>query len=283
MESSQSSSSGNGRWASGRKLSSSQRERKRAIDRKRVSKRREQDAQRVAALESQLAQALAELEALKRTTASDPRAIGSEAGASIIPQSNTPSELLYNQPWEETSLDHLLGFSDIDISIPLSSGEPTNHFQSSGAADNGIAPASATHPDLPIETSISQLASEAFSLESFHMEGPALRIPLDRGQGSDCQRIIGRPVQKAQSLTAKDVCTDVSLNDDALIRGIMGSWADVKARSGGFICPLWAAIEDLDMRIFAHAGPLTRLPCLRMIHSMLLVRSYYRLLPHLQD
>lgn len=278
MESSQSSSSG-GRWASGRKLSIPQRERKRAIDRKRVSKRREKEAERVATLESQLAQALAELEALRRSASSDSRAIGSQVGAQIIPQSNTPSELLYNQPWEQTSLDHLLGFSDISAS--LEPGEPNNHFQSAGTADNGMVPASAAHPDLPIETSTSHLASEGFSLEPFHMEGPVLPIPLDIGQAADCQRIIGRPVRKAQSLTAKDVCTDASLNDDALIRGIMSGWADVKARSGGFICPLWTAIEDLDMRIFAHAGELTRLPCLRMIHSMLLVRSCHWVSPHL--
>lgn len=267
MESSQSSSSSSGTWASGRKLSISQRERKRAIDRKRVSRRREQNADRIATLESKLAEVTAERDSLKRSMASMSRTLNHEPDAQAVPHGLLPTEMLY-ETWEETSLDHPYVFPE--ISLPPRSTNLASSFDPTAGGNNGVTPASVGQPMLPIETPRSQLASQVPSLNP-SLQGSTRPNSSDRAQATDCQRILGRSVRKARMLTPNDVCTDTALNDDALIRGIMTGWADVEERYGRPICPLWSAIKALDMRIFGQAGSMTRLPCLKMIHLLLLV------------
>lgn len=268
MDSPQPESSPSGQWASGRKLTKSQRERKRAIDRKRVSKRREQNAERIAILEAKLTEVTAELEALKRTKTSDSGAVVSEPNAQCDLQRNTPNTL-NDEPWTDTTL----GIPPVQ-STPIGSIlGATNFFQP--CVDVNIQvdmPSnSATQSILPNEHSAPQLANEVLSLDPY-TEGPPI-LPSsssDRSQKSDCQRIFCRSVQKARALTAADVCIDPILNEDALIRGIIHGWGDVKARSA-FFCPLWEVLEDLDTRNFLYTGAMTRLPCLKMVHSLLLV------------
>jgi len=257
--------SSGGQWASGRKLTKSQRERKRANDRKRVSKQREQNAERIAILETKLAEVTAELEALKQS-----RDIESSSALSTNPQCALPlsdvSGMLNDVPWAGTTLD-IPPIASTLAPLPVYSMGASASFQSYIENDITLLPNS-THSLLSNESPpLQQSNSNEISLVDPYLEGPKTS---DRSQKSDCQRILSGSIQTARSLTAADVCIDTARNDDALIRGIMHGWDHVKARSE-FFCPLWAALEELDDRIFAHAGALTRFPCLRMIHSLLLV------------
>lgn len=255
-------SSSSGQWASGRKLTKSQRERKRAIDRKRVSKRREQNAERITLLETKLAEVTAELEALKRS-----RAIESSVALSTNPQCHClplrdVSGMLNDVSWTDT----IVGIPPAtSTTLPVYSMGGTISFQPFLEDDIHMLPNPA-QSILPNETPALQLSTEVQPLDPY-LEGPN---SSDRSQKPDCQRILGRSIQTARSLTAADVCVDTARNDDALIRGIMHGWDHVKARSE-FFCPLWATLEDLDKRIFLRAGVMTRFPCLRMVHSLLLV------------
>ncbi|KAK5051570.1 hypothetical protein LTR84_003222 [Exophiala bonariae] len=264
MDSSQSSSSSSGTWASGRRLSRSQRERKRSSDRKRVRKRRAQDA----TLQSQLAEVTAERDLLRHNMALMSHALNNNPDAHGIPHGQTATEMLYNDPWQEMALGYAYNFPDIPL--PARSMNPMTSFVPFPEPNSGVTPASVAHPLLPIETSTPGLAAEHPSLDRY-IQDSALSSASNREQASDCQRILGQPVRMARTLTAKDVCTDASLNDDALISGVKDGWAGVEARYGSSFCPLWTAVKALDMRIFGQAGILTRLPCLKMIHSMLLV------------
>jgi hypothetical protein len=263
MDTPQPDSSPSGQWASGRKLTKSQRERKRAIDRKRVSKRREQNAERIAVLEAKLAQVTAELEALKQTKTSESGVAISEPNTEYDPQGNTPNTL-NDAPWADSTL----GIPPVTSTAIGSIGAPSS-FQPCVDVNVDMLSTSATQSILPNELSAPQLTNEVLSLHPY-VEGPILPSASDRSQKSDCQRIFCRSVRRARTLTAADVCIDPVLNEDALIRGVIHGWGDVEARSM-FFCPLWEILEDLDKRIFLYSGAMTRLPCLRMIHSLLLV------------
>lgn len=266
MDSPQPDSSLSGQWASGRTLTKSQRERKRAIDRKRISKRREQNTERIAVLEAKLAQVTAELEALKRTKAPESASAVGEPNAQCDPLTNTPNtpEILHDVPWADTTL----GIPPVP-STPIGSIGTTGSIQSCADVNIDILSNSPTQPILPNELSAPQLADEVLSLGPY-IEGPILPSSSDRSQEPDCQRIFSRAVRKTRAITAADVCIDPVLNEDALIRGVIHGWSDVQARSE-FFCPLWEILEVLDRRIFLYSGTLTRLPCLKMIHSLLLV------------
>lgn len=93
---------------------------------------------------------------------------------------------------------------------------------------------------------------------------------VDATIGGDCQSIFNTAVATARVLSNTTVCTDPSLNQDALIRGILFGW-DVATTTCPFRCPLWGVLQLLDKRIFQFSGTITRLCTLRMIHSLLLV------------
>jgi hypothetical protein len=73
------------------------------------------------------------------------------------------------------------------------------------------------------------------------------------------------------------ICTDMILNQDALIRGILFDWKYV-SNPNSVYCPIWAILQYLDTRLFRLSGTITRLCTLRMIHHLLLVGSVTLLL-----
>ncbi|KEF57021.1 uncharacterized protein A1O9_07211 [Exophiala aquamarina CBS 119918] len=254
--------SSSGQWASGRKLTKSQREKKRAIDRERVRQRREQYAERIVTLEAKLAEVTAELEDLKRSRvieSSGTLSTNAQCGA-LIPRD--VSGMLNDVSWMDTTLGIPAVTSN---TLPVYSMGAIGSFEPYVEDDTHMLPNS-TQLILPNESAALQVSTSEIAPLDPYLEGAN---SLDRSQKSDCQRILGRSVQKARSLSAADVCIDTARNDDVLIRGIMHGWDHLKARYE-FFCPLWAALEDLDNRIFRRAGAMTRLPVLRMVHSLLL-------------
>lgn len=89
---------------------------------------------------------------------------------------------------------------------------------------------------------------------------------------SSCLEVFNTALCKASSLSQSMVCTDMILNQDALIRGVLFDWRDV-SNPTSLYCPIWEILEYLDTRLFRLSGTITRLCTLRMIHHLLLVGS----------
>lgn len=71
------------------------------------------------------------------------------------------------------------------------------------------------------------------------------------------------------NLKPAQVCLNDPVNQDTLIRGILFGWDEVK--NGGFWCPLWDIIYQIDTAIFLRSRLLTRISMLRAIHLLLQV------------
>ncbi|KAL3476929.1 hypothetical protein BJX99DRAFT_227184 [Aspergillus californicus] len=71
------------------------------------------------------------------------------------------------------------------------------------------------------------------------------------------------------SLTPSQVCTNKPMNENALIRGIVFGWEALKQEGGGYWCPLWEIIYQIDTVIFRGMSPLTRLCMLTTMHLLL--------------
>jgi hypothetical protein len=74
---------------------------------------------------------------------------------------------------------------------------------------------------------------------------------------------------RVHQLKATQVCLDGPVNQDALIRGVLFGWEEMK--NGGFWCPLWDVIYQIDSAIFRRSRLLTRICMLRTIHLLLQV------------
>lgn len=77
-------------------------------------------------------------------------------------------------------------------------------------------------------------------------------------------------LRQVHHLTPSQVCLNEPVNQDALIRGILFGWD--KVQNGGFWCPLWEIIYQIDTVVFVRSRLLTRICMLRMIHLLLQVR-----------
>ncbi|OQD83906.1 hypothetical protein PENSOL_c137G00940 [Penicillium solitum] len=74
-------------------------------------------------------------------------------------------------------------------------------------------------------------------------------------------------LRQVHHLTPSQVCLNEPVNQDALIRGILFGWD--KVQNGGFWCPLWEIIYQIDTVVFVRSRLLTRICMLRMIHLLL--------------
>jgi hypothetical protein len=74
---------------------------------------------------------------------------------------------------------------------------------------------------------------------------------------------------RVHNLKPSQVCLNDPVSQDALIRGILFGWDKVK--DGGFWCPLWEIIYQIDAAIFIRSRLLTRICMLRTIHLLLKV------------
>lgn len=71
------------------------------------------------------------------------------------------------------------------------------------------------------------------------------------------------------SLNSTQVCTDETVNQDALIRGVTDGWHTLQDSYDP--CPLWDILRKLDECIFFQAPMLSRLSLLKGAHMLLLV------------
>lgn len=89
--------------------------------------------------------------------------------------------------------------------------------------------------------------------------------------------IFSAVVRKALALNKQSVCFDESVNQDALLRGILHGWDEVRLRHGIF-CPLWSILRYLDQRMFCLTRFMTRVCTMYMIHRLLLclISGHYK-------
>ena len=259
MESPQTRPSPPGQWAGGRVLTNSQRDRKRAIDRQRVSKRRQQTSERITNLESKLEQVTAELEALKK--AKQPTV--SVSMADLAARSKCAQRLandLVGDSWSG-HVSTVFGMDVADNMSPSCFGDNLALSASSSGATF-----SSDSPAIEFQNTVPQIP------QSLEDDVPTM---YDQSQATECQRIFSRAIYKVRNHTVSEVCIDDVANQNALIRGILLGWDDVESHAL-FFCPLWRTIRNLDMRLFQLSDVMTRLCALRMIHKLLLVRSNHR-------
>ncbi len=274
-------------WASGRKLTSAQRERKRAVDRLRASKRRAQVGDHVAALESKLEELGNELEALKRRRSSPLQSPRYE-----IPK--TCEGTLPISSGDQAAKDGLPLCTTTDISTPLSplataGWIPASRSPRHDGINTQARSLSSINPRISTTSRPSEMSSGpnigTMSRRTLTMNCDPVMITeqwtdatsltgapsrSDPTNASDCQSIFNNLLTTARAFSNTSVCTDSSLNQDALIRGVLFGW-DVVTTMSPFCCPLWEILRHLDKRIFQLSGTITRLCTLRMIHSLLLV------------
>ncbi|KEF58093.1 uncharacterized protein A1O9_06016 [Exophiala aquamarina CBS 119918] len=271
------------RWASGRNLTSAQRERKRAVDRQRASKRRVQAAAHVASLESRLEELCKELETLKRSRPSPtplpPYDIPLSCHGPLSVHNNEAAE---NGPVSGT-LNNIDSKPDPLSTLDSSDWMPVDQStrQDDTTTQIGVlSPKSLSIPSWPsgmISGQITESRSEHITeinrdiTEEWIDTAPysTTRYRSDPTSAGNCQSIFNNVLTTAHFLSRTSVCTDPSLNQDALIRGILFGWDNIITTSP-FFCPLWEILRHLDKRIFQLSGTITRLCTLRMIHSLLL-------------
>lgn len=271
-------------WASGRTLTSAQRERKRAIDRLRAKKRRTQVSDRMAGLEARLEELSAEL----------------ERAYMVAPQLDERPE-----PVNETMLTQngrcfveyqasggtLSDTSTSCFLLPATGWVPATPPDRSNLVKPKLPGPNSTHSDVsvkpPASAALSESISEGLLRSNLDLNGDCTTVTeqLTVGKrcsqtsrreiapgGDDCQSIFNNAVTTARRLSGTTVCADPSLNQDALIRGVLFGWDLITTASPNqWCCPLWQILHLLDKRIFHLSGTITRLCTLRMIHSLLLV------------
>ncbi|KAK6387732.1 hypothetical protein LTS17_001001 [Exophiala oligosperma] len=270
-------------WASGRKLTTAQRERKRAIDRLRAKKRRTQVADRVAGLESRLEELSAELE--RAYVISSQRDERPEPISETLPTQDRSCAL--GNPasvgtWSNTSTS----FSILPAPGWMSATQPGRY----NATEPKVPSLHSVHSDIstttPANEALLGMIDEDLLLNQLDENGDGatvtkqLTVSKASSQmpqrkiapgGDDCQNIFNNAVTAARGLSGTTVCGDPSLNQDALIRGVLFGWDLPTATSSNqWCCPLWQILQLLDKRIFHLSGTITRLCTLRMIHSLLL-------------
>lgn len=215
-----------GQWASGRKLTKEQRERKRAVDRMRSNKNQRQNASRIARLESRLQEVTAELQALKETKAVQAMATGIEnpQGQHWLNASSKSRPFL--QPtistdmWcESTSIPVLPITQPALWSTAMSTSETGLQADKSLVTD---ARSSITErSSFPsYDAGLLQPAAVTRGLSGFvpaSADGPSGK----RAITVSCKEVFHTALCEASSLSQSTICTDMILNQDALIRGIL--------------------------------------------------------------
>lgn len=283
-------------WASGRQLTGAQRDRKRAVDRLRSNTRRMQTASYIAGLESKVQQLTTELESLRRKSQilnqSDPAIYPSHGWEGVqdcttdssfelsassmtvdIPQASVPLPLsvLDSQVYpDDVSWTRSVTALDVNAAVPegpCTTGRGTWHSCDQNHVFHDRS--SGRDAGYPLDSYVLPAPNDFTAFDS--TPNSTSSDALNRGEAADCQSIFSHMLRKARSLSRSDVCSDARLNQDALIRGVLFGWNDVRNMSM-FFCPLWEILRYLDRRLFRLSGTMTRLCTLRMIHSLLLVR-----------
>ncbi|KIW77038.1 hypothetical protein Z517_09484 [Fonsecaea pedrosoi CBS 271.37] len=229
-------------WAGGRILTPAQRERKRAANRASHRNRRYQAAARTASLESQIELLKAEIEVLKRREGPEAQDCLTSPRSPLHPSSGQPASQLH---------DPLTVFASSPIELPDLDLRPSVNLTN---ADSGGIRWRNTHGGYN---------------HNYHGTEQTTPPPTS---ATSCQEIFNLVISQARRLSAFQVSTDDTLNQDMLVRALVNGWADVLMQYGGTgaPCPLWSLLHYLDRRIFCKSGFMTRLCTLRMTHAMLL-------------
>lgn len=277
---------GGGEWASGRKLTNEQRERKRAVDRVRSHNNQLQNYSRIARLESRLGEVTAELQSLKETKAVQAMATGNETPQGQSWLNYPPHPQPQPQPHLQPAISTGIWFEPPDVpALPIMQPAPwTTGMSTSGTgllADESFV----TDPGSSITECSNDPSYDVGLLQPAPMgRGISELIPPSSNGNSgthtttySCLEVFNTALCKASSLSQSMVCTDMVLNQDALIRGVLFDWRDV-SNPTPLYCPIWAILQYLDTKLFRLSGIITRLCTLRMIHHLLLVGSVIPLL-----
>ncbi|KIW21681.1 hypothetical protein PV08_02261 [Exophiala spinifera] len=262
------------KWSSGRRLTSAQRERKRAIDRLRAKERRTQVADHVAGLEYRVSQLSAELE----------RAY-TGASQHVESPENIHEGLLLQNGCDFTHFQGS-GYTPSDIStslcvipatgwVPAVLPDPSNVVESSPYSMQPEMSTTISASKLPPQSISGSLPKTKLDVNAETTRGTEQLTGCKRREkalaGNDCQSIFNDAVTMARGLSSTTVCGDPSLNQDVLVRGVLFGWEIATTASPNqWRCPLLQILQLLDRRIFHLSGTITRLCALRMIHLLLL-------------
>ncbi|UKZ48190.1 hypothetical protein TrVGV298_002426 [Trichoderma virens] len=258
-------------WSSGRRLTESQRARKRELDRIRSRQHRLAMVNRVADLEAKLRLAVA--------GESDDR---SDKADLLVQQHE-----LSNSPRNHTGLAsaHSFGHNSEHQMYNNSTVESDSFVLSQCSVD--ILPAgrrwlgehnTSSRDSLQNPQDESTLFTEH---TSDHTGGLTSGVQPCIFQSSP-QPVLGSPLIPALLTTSAlhsttqmlahvqqgrkaEVCVDAKLNQHLLIRAVTQGWSEVET-----LCPIWKLLRFIDTLLFRGASPITRLVMLQTIHQMLL-------------
>lgn len=270
-------------WASGRVLTAAQRERKRTKDRQTSSKRRNRLKNELQTFRNQIEDLTAQVEALKN----DRNGELNKKANSCLPETD-----------RDPNLNHFAEF-DNDNEVSVTEDLPSATLEDSPEANDAEIFENESQRSTfytfsspsPITNKIYGSCDESLAAEdelSIDLDGMNLPLTDTQLTGSlrwtpDCasggvsdelepmtaQDVFNCALLKVRQLSCSMVCRNNRLNQDALLRGVLHGWDEVRARHA-FFCPLWAVLRYLDKRMFCLSSMMTRFCTLYMIHQIML-------------
>ncbi|KAF2212175.1 hypothetical protein CERZMDRAFT_97459 [Cercospora zeae-maydis SCOH1-5] len=232
-------------WASGRVLTTEQRQRKQEVDRKanRFLKKEVQD--RLALLEARVLElessaSKSETKDAPRATTPDPALTSSTSPAStdiegtVAPSLETlPAPQFWDQPTgfvPSTPNDSSIGGPTLRASNPID-----------GLHANRISP----HPQL---------------LAQFAAGGKPT------AGGRELTMFLNHLVEHIRNVSPDRVCYDDEHNQNVIITAVLKGWKFALSRYEQ-ICPLWEVLQMVDICLFKDCNMVERVSCLRMLHK----------------
>lgn len=276
-------------WASGRVLTAAQRERKRVKDRQTSSKRRNKLKNELQTFRNQIEDLTAQVEALKN----DRNGELHKNGDLHVPEVEVDFALNSN-----TELDDLVDFhSGNDASTtendplamtadsPRPIGVETSNDPLLSSTFSTVSPTTLIIDEISEICGNSSPAEDELSIDLDGMNLPQIDIQpagflrwtpesvsgatFEELEPATAQDVFNWALLKVRQLSYNMVCRNNRLNQDALLRGVLHGWDEVRARHA-FFCPLWAVLRYLDKRMFCLSSMMTRFCTLYMIHQIML-------------
>ncbi|KAI5370937.1 hypothetical protein Slin15195_G018100 [Septoria linicola] len=237
-------------WASGRVLTSEQRQRKQEVDRKanRFLKKEVQD--RLALLEARVLQlegssTNVDVKEVVRDASQRPVQASSTSPASTDVDGTVHSNLEplpEAQHWSET----------IDYSNGTSS-DPTARAAGMNSHDLGIA-----------NLAGSGSAGRGFAHPQLTAQFAAGGRPTAGGR--ELTMFLNHLVEHIRNIATDRVCYDDEHNQDVIINAVLKGWKFALSRYEQ-VCPLWEVLQMVDLCLFKDCNMVERISCLRMLHK----------------
>ncbi|KAB8346173.1 hypothetical protein FH972_023219 [Carpinus fangiana] len=252
-------------WASGRVLTSQQRERKRLVDRNARRSQKQKFLERIGQLEARVLQ----LESGKGDSDAvapppKPPEGGSYGFNQTLNQSlaGAPSFVESSSPFYPGG-GHDIGHPMTDPSQPNFSLQQQLVYPAppSFDANHQHYPHDASIPDPTCIPAVQALTSELASISP---------LPSNLRQGGrDVTNTLNSLVYYVRNLAPESVCFDDDCNQDFLVRHVLQGWEQATSRYQQ-ICPLWLVLRLVDLWLFKNSPVIERIAMLRMLHRMYL-------------